>query len=519
MPFALAIALGAGLLGAVGPASADDEPPAPAVEQPADGVPASDPEPPADAVPAEPADAVPPQQSDGAPASTRPPKASGKPGGPQQAGGGARPGERPQAPGEDRGARPYTDAAPPLNPGFVDDYTRLWKRVEKGKLKVRSLGEDLAAADEVLASTNSDLALALRVRNRASFEYKDAGTQFDLAVRDLYVTGSTDVDVILGVLGSEPDDVLRTIDSLVYLRSATGMEAADFEFAERAALVADAAASTAIIKSEEDRHRLDIVRKTLAKTKKQLKKDQKELQRLIAAAAPQTVVGGNGCPKSVLDGTVPEGVNIKQLCNLAVRTSATPQAAFAIKWALVRLGAPYACEGIGRLDPWRYDCSSYVSRAYAEGAGLKTAGSGWAPSTRNMVPWDGAALDPHYAVIPPKKIRPGDLVLYDTCPDGETCPYRHVVMYLGPAEPGGAPLMAHTNACGDVAHISTFTGTDAANFLGVRRVIPASGEQVIAKKGAFESPAELAKKQAKAEKKDAKKAKAKAGRTPARLSG
>ena len=191
----------------------------------------------------------------------------------------------------------------------------------------------------------------------------------------------------------------------------------------------------------------------------------------------------------MLDGTVPEGVNVKQLCNIAVRTAATPQAAFAIKWALVRLGAPYACEGIGRLEPWRYDCSSYVSRAYAEGAGLNTAGDGWAPSTRNMVPWDGAALDPHYAVIPPGKLRPGDLALYDTCPEGEVCPYRHVVMYLGPATPGGVPLMAHTNACGDVAHIEPFTGTDAANFLGARRVIPANGEKVAASKGAFDVPA------------------------------
>ena len=185
---------------------------------------------------------------------------------------------------------------------------------------------------------------------------------------------------------------------------------------------------------------------------------------------------------------MPEGINIKQLCGLAVRTAASPQAAFAIKWALVRLGAPYACEGIGRLEAWRYDCSSFVSRAYAEGAGLKTAGKGWAPSTRNMVPWDGASLDPHYAIIPPAQIRPGDLVLYDTCPAGETCPYRHVVMYLGPMEKGGVPMMVHTNACGSVAHVQPFTGTDAANLLGVRRVIPASGEQVIGKVDAPKKP-------------------------------
>ena len=226
----------------------------------------------------------------------------------------------------------------------------------------------------------------------------------------------------------------------------------------------------------------------MRKTKKELKKDQKELKKLISVAAPQTVVGNNGCPKEVLEGTVPEGIKIKQLCAIAVRTAASPQAAFAIKWALVRVGAPYACEGIGRLEAWRFDCSSFVSRAYAEGAGLRTAGDGWAPSTRNMVPWDGASLDPHYAVIDPKDIRPGDLALYDTCPAGEVCPYRHVVMYLGPMEKGGPPMMVHTNSCGSVAHVAPFTGIDAANLLGVRRVIPSSGEKIIAKAGAFDVP-------------------------------
>ena len=482
VPMALAAALSATLLGVVGgpvaPVVADDQP---GVDQPAQ---------PDGGVADTPIQDGPAQQGGGSAPLSGDGAGQGDAVGPAQQGGGARPGERPEdvAPGADSDARPYTDAAPPVDPGFVDDYTRLWKKVEKGKLKVRSLSEDLSAATQVLSASNSDLALALRVRNRADFALNDASDQFDVAVKDMYITGTTDVDVILGVLGSEPDDVLRNIDSIVYLRSATGMEAADFAVAEDAAVVAESGAASVQIQAEQDRSRVDTVAQTLRKTKKQLKKDQKELQKLINVAAPQTVVGGNGCPKSVLEGTVPEGVNVKQLCNVAVRSAATPQAAFAIKWALVRLGAPYACEGIGRLEPWRYDCSSFVSRAYAEGAGLKTAGSGWAPSTRNMVPWDGAALDPHYAVIEPKKIHPGDLALYDTCPAGEVCPYRHVVMYLGPAEPGGVPMMVHTNACGSVAHVEPFTGIDAGNLLGVRRVIPASGEKVFAKAGALDVP-------------------------------
>jgi cell wall-associated NlpC family hydrolase len=412
------------------------------------------------------------------------------PGGPQQAGGGNLPGQKPGDAATGDGAPPAstTDAAPPVDPGFVDDYTRVWKQVVKGKQEVRGLTRDLATAHEAVAASVSDLTLALRVRNRADFELSGAESDFTVAVHDMYVSGTTDVDVILGVLGSKPDDVLRNIDAIVYLRSATGKESADYDVAQRSALNAESAAASALIRAEQDRARADKLAARLAKAKKDLKQNQKELQKLVSVAAPQTVVGPNGCPKAVLEGTVPEGIDINKLCKNAVKHAPSPQAAFAIKWALVRLGAPYACEGIGRLEAWRYDCSSYVSRAYAEGAGLKTAGDGWAPSTRNMVPWDGASLDPHYAVIPPAEIRPGDLVLYDTCPTGETCPYRHVVMYLGPLEKGGVPMMAHTNACGTVAHVEAFTGTDVPNLLGVRRVVPLAGEKIVGSVGKVPKP-------------------------------
>lgn len=398
---------------------------------------------------------------------------------------------RPSKPAPDREEerRGHADAAPPLSPGFVDDYTRLWRSIEAGRERVAVLKGRLADARLTAEATSSDLATAMRVRNRAEFGFKDAEDQLDIAVQDLYISGTTDVDVVMGVLGSEPEEMLRGLDAVIYLRSATGSEVVDLRTARSAAVTAQSAAASTQMRMDDDRERLADVERSLVKTRSRLTSDRKELDALIASAAPQTVVGPSGCPKAVLDGTVPAGVDVRDLCRRAVKGAATPQAAFAIKWALVRLGAPYACEGVGRLAPWRYDCSSYVSRAYAEGAGLQTATEGWAPSTRTMVPWDGAALDPHYARIAPDRLKPGDLVLYDTCPAGEVCDYQHVVMYLGPATPGGAPLMAHTNTCGGVAHVAPFPGTDAANFLGVRRVIPAAGERVRAPKGALVSPA------------------------------
>lgn len=395
-------------------------------------------------------------------------------------------------PDRDEERRAHADAAPPLRAGFVDDYTRLWQAIESGLERVKRLRGTVATARFIADSASADLGLALRVRNLADFEYGSAAAQLDTAAKDLYISGTTDVDVIIGVLGSEPDDMLDALDSVIYLRAATGDEDREYRSTRVAAVKAQSAAANGMIALTEAREAAAKAESGLTRARSRLEADREALDRLIAAAAPQTVVGASGCPKAVLDGTVPAGVDIRELCKRAVKGASTPQAAFAIKWALVRLGAPYACDGVGRLAPWRYDCSSYVSRAYAEGAGLATAAANWAPSTRNMLPWDGASLDPHYARIEPGRIKPGDLVLYDTCPAGEVCPYRHVVMYLGPLAPGGVPYMAHTNECGSVAHVAPFWGTDAANFLGVRRVMPASGEKARAPKGALVSPAKAA---------------------------
>jgi hypothetical protein len=323
---------------------------------------------------------------------------------PLQAGGGALPGVKPQSAAD---AEPATagasvgDAAPPMDPNFVDNYSQVWKQIESGKRRSARLSETLASAKRSLAGSSSDVAQAIRERGRADAQLAGAEAKFGASVRNLYITGTTDVDVILGALGSKPDDLLANLDSFVYLRSATGSKSDDYIAAQQTSVVTQSAAAEAIIRESDERDRMAEILADLTTTKKRLKKDQAELQRLVAAAAPQTGVGKTGWPTEVLAGTVPEGVRIKALCSYAVKHAPTVQAAVAIKWALLRLGAPYACEGIGRLEPWRYDCSSYVSRAYAEGAGLGTAGDTWAPSTRNMVPWDGVPLDQHYAPIPP----------------------------------------------------------------------------------------------------------------------
>jgi cell wall-associated NlpC family hydrolase len=202
----------------------------------------------------------------------------------------------------------------------------------------------------------------------------------------------------------------------------------------------------------------------------------------LGSAAPQVTVGVDGCPTVDVPATLRDGAELigaKALCRSAVKQAPTPQAALALTWAFQHLGAVYACKGVGRMEPWRADCSSFVSRAYHEGAGLGTSGDTWAASTRNMVPWDGVALDPHYVYVSPAALRPGDLVLYNTCPQGG-CPYKHVVMYLGSPDGGKTRWMLHTNSCGDVAKVTAFWGfpTTGHPFLVARRVVTLPGEQV-----------------------------------------
>ena len=188
-----------------------------------------------------------------------------------------------------------------------------------------------------------------------------------------------------------------------------------------------------------------------------------------AAHTPRVshVITAASCPGSAPDIALQDGsdqVGVYELCRHAVATAATPQARLALKAIFHMLGAPYACNGVGRMAPFRFDCSSLVSRAYYLGAGIDTAGPDWASSTQDMVPWGGSPLADWASYVAPSDLRPGDLVLYNT--GGAT--YRHVAMYIGNG------WMIHTGYCGDVAHVSQFWGFNAGGnrtFLVARRVI------------------------------------------------
>ena len=363
---------------------------------------------------------------------------------------------------------------------YADAYRTLWLRIEDGTDLLARLRGELSDATAAFELARVELTTAARHQDRADVESVRSGHDLDDAARDLYMTGSTGVDAAFQALSESPEDVLASIDSVRYVTSAGDSETLDFERAAAEAARMQDATAVARAWVEATRDAVESVQESLTMVREQIAADRESLNALIATASVGTEVGPDGCATSVPAGTVPDSVDIQYLCRTAMNDAATPQAQLAVQWALIHLGAPYACKGVGRLNDWVFDCSSYVSRAYAEGAGLDTAGADWAPTTRNMLPWGGASLDAHYEVIEPKDLAPGDLVLYDTCTaeekDEGECDYRHVVMYLGEQAPGMGPLMAHTNACGEVSRVVPFTGTDVSNFLGARRVVASKKE-------------------------------------------
>jgi cell wall-associated NlpC family hydrolase len=182
----------------------------------------------------------------------------------------------------------------------------------------------------------------------------------------------------------------------------------------------------------------------------------------------QLTVGPDGCPTNAPDGSIRSSAadDVARLCARSVALAPTPEAALAIKYAFRTLGAAYACDGIGRNLPMRYDCSSLVTRAYSEGAGLLTTTDTWIPTTRNLLPWDGAVQAQWARNIEPEEALPGDLILYDT----EHLASRHVVMLLADGH------MLHVAECGDFSHVTGFWGyTEGTGYryLGARRVDPA----------------------------------------------
>jgi cell wall-associated NlpC family hydrolase len=366
--------------------------------------------------------------------------------------------------------------------GQYDEYLALSAQQEAAVAAVPPLHAAVVTAQAgvsgLLAQRNAIESAIWQNRAAAAAAQGDA----DDVVRELYQQGDGGLGAFGTVVTDGPNGFLLRLDNLRITRQAANGVINASLAATRNVGLAQAMAAAMDQRLALARGAVDVAVAQVAAAQATVASLEARL-RTMEIVPPQVAIGPDGCPTVELPSTLRDGsetIGVTALCSSAVKQAATPQAALAITWAFQHLGAAYACGGAGRLLPFRMDCSSFVSRAYHEGAGLATSGDGWAPSTRNMVPWDGVPLDPHYAQVPTNLLRPGDLVLYDTCPQGG-CPYKHVVMYLGSPDGGKTQWMIHTNSCGDVAKIETFWGFPTAGhpFLVARRVVPVGDEKVL----------------------------------------
>ncbi len=381
---------------------------------------------------------------------------------------------------------PDTDGVLP-DLGVDDAYWDTFRLLQAQQKAVDAAALTLTAAEATAAAATAERDDLVASWNSSQDSATASRLELDRLASRLYQFGAP-VTAVTAMLGA-PEDFLSQVDSQENQDLAASFVVAQATGDDARAALARAVALGAATRVQAAAQAVVVARAGLVAAQRELAGTTRTLDGL-AGAAPQTVIGPDGCPRADVAGTLRGGaqaVGARTLCRSAVAGAATGQAALAITWAFAHLGSAYACGGAGRMLAWRMDCSSLVSRAYHQGAGLATAGDSWAPSTRDMVPWGGAGLDPHYALVAPGRLRPGDLVLYDT--GGAS--YRHVVMYLGPAGRGGTHWMLHTNSCGDVAKVEPFWGFPASGsrtFLVARRVLRLPTDPVPETGGAHRSP-------------------------------
>lgn len=334
------------------------------------------------------------------------------------------------------------------------------------------------AAVEAVARKEAELnLLKLQLVQRSDFrdfklEARD-GTfeQTQVLAAEAYKSGGVSMDMqslVDVVSGKSPADVAVKNH---LLGGVTDNQVADLGEANDELDAAQDARDQAMVELAAGNAAMTQLQSELAQAEEAVKVSEEFLSELVKPAplsGPQTVVGPEGCPEEAPEGTVRVAHSVYDLCKESVEQAATPSAALAIIEAFRGLGAPYACGGAGRLEEFRYDCSSFVSRAYWKGAGLAVANENYAPSTRSMMPWDGYGLSSWFSYVSAENTRPGDLVLQRSCTE-EPCTSQHVVMYLARG------TQIHTNRCGDVAHIRYFDGFGAENYVVSRRVAPQTG--------------------------------------------
>lgn len=342
-------------------------------------------------------------------------------------------------------------------------------------VRVKELREEAQRAVEAAEQAEDLARIADEKARDAEFGATVAGARFEHTGRILnrwaasLWRGDSEVGEAAEILNTSLENPALAVDIRNWLTIATEDKNRELRIAKDLEVAAETAAAVAV----EERRTAEELRVSAEKTRREATDVLAEAERSLKMLLGQTisyqiVIGADGCPVEVPDGVLRGGaadLDVEELCRRSVEQAATPEAALAIKYAFRALGAPYACEGIGRWQPFRYDCSSLVMRAYAEGAGLATVTPELLPNTRDLIPWAGREAMPWAVQVPEEELRPGDLVFYDTYREDS----RHVVMLIADG------FMLHTGKCNDVAHVIDLWGfepTEKYTYLISRRIDP-----------------------------------------------
>lgn len=119
----------------------------------------------------------------------------------------------------------------------------------------------------------------------------------------------------------------------------------------------------------------------------------------------QTEVDAEGCPvePGPIEGAMTGGseeIGINELCKRSVEQARDAEAATALKWGFQQVGVQMYSQP-QRMDKMYSDCSSFISRAYQEAAGVRLyepGGNAWVTST--FIAEEGAPSVPQDELVP-----------------------------------------------------------------------------------------------------------------------
>ena len=188
----------------------------------------------------------------------------------------------------------------------------------------------------------------------------------------------------------------------------------------------------------------------------------------VGIQAYRSEVVPSRCPTYAPSGSMRTSGDVYSVCVQASNSAPTREAAGAIRYAFSHLGASYSQGNRDSVNPWVFDCSSMVGRAYrAAGAQIKNYSTGSISSFYPMMGWTGAYIPAYYSNtnltrVSKANLRPGDIIIQFDGPDPSQSAGNagHAQIYLGNGRiiqsGGGRPSNLNVSGFGNYSFSNTW---------------------------------------------------------------